>query len=61
MPSFGFGTICLYSSSINSSSDSMICFKCKYEWISRKPNPKACPKCKSRLDNRVLESAEGVL
>ncbi len=26
------------------------CRKCRYEWDSRKRNPKACPKCKSRQD-----------
>jgi len=25
--------------------------RCGYEWISRKPSPKACPRCKRRLDN----------
>lgn len=30
----------------------MICVseKCGYVWIPRKENPKACPKCKTRLD-----------
>ena len=40
----------------------MKCFKCSYEWVSRKPNPKSCPRCKTRLDveaiNRVIESTE---
>ena len=26
------------------------CPKCKYGWIPRKKKPKACPRCKSRLD-----------
>ena len=26
------------------------CGKCEYEWISRVDNPKACPRCKTRLD-----------
>jgi len=26
------------------------CNKCKYEWEPRVPDPKACPRCKSRLD-----------
>jgi len=28
----------------------MKCPRCRYEWESRKDNPKACPRCKSRLD-----------
>lgn len=28
----------------------MNCKKCKYEWKSRKKKPKACPRCKVRLD-----------
>lgn len=28
----------------------MKCNKCKYEWDSRKEKPKACPRCKTRLD-----------
>ena len=28
----------------------MKCKKCKYEWKSRKKDPKACPRCKTRLD-----------
>lgn len=27
----------------------MECPKCGYEWIPRKPNPKACPMCKQYL------------
>ena len=26
------------------------CYKCKYEWEKRKDKPKACPRCKTRLD-----------
>ncbi len=26
------------------------CPKCKYGWIPRKEKPKACPRCKTRLD-----------
>ena len=26
------------------------CGKCGYGWIPRKEKPKACPRCKSRLD-----------
>ena len=26
------------------------CPKCNYKWIPRKEEPKACPRCKSRLD-----------
>jgi len=26
------------------------CEKCLYVWISIKVNPKACPRCKARLD-----------
>lgn len=29
------------------------CFKCNYEWKSRKQEPKACPKCKNRLDKEI--------
>ena len=28
----------------------MNCPKCSYEWESRKESPKACPRCKTRLD-----------
>ena len=28
----------------------MKCNKCEYEWESRIDNPKACPRCKTRLD-----------
>lgn len=28
----------------------MNCPKCDYEWKSRVTTPKACPKCKYRLD-----------
>lgn len=28
----------------------MICHKCGYEWKSRAVSPKACPRCKTRLD-----------
>ena len=28
----------------------MKCPYCNYEWLSRKSNPKACPRCKRRLD-----------
>jgi len=28
----------------------MKCNKCNYNWDSRIENPKACPRCKSRLD-----------
>ena len=26
------------------------CYKCEYEWEARKEKPKACPRCKVRLD-----------
>ena len=26
------------------------CPKCNYEWIARIDEPKACPRCKTRLD-----------
>ena len=35
----------------------MICPKCSYEWESRKPNPKACPRCKARLDYKPKKKA----
>jgi rubrerythrin len=28
----------------------MKCPQCNYEWEPRKPDPKACPRCKTRLD-----------
>ena len=28
----------------------MICEKCEYTWNTRKETPKACPRCKCRLD-----------
>ena len=28
----------------------MKCCKCDYQWETRIENPKACPRCKSRLD-----------
>lgn len=28
----------------------MKCGKCEYEWDKRAEEPKACPRCKSRLD-----------
>jgi len=28
----------------------MNCPKCEYEWESRIAEPKACPRCKTRLD-----------
>jgi rubrerythrin len=30
--------------------ESEICPKCGYKWEKRVENPKACPKCKVRLD-----------
>lgn len=29
-----------------------LCLKCGYEWVSRKPNPKACPYCKQYLKRK---------
>ena len=29
------------------------CVKCKYQWEPRKEEPKACPRCKTRLDQGV--------
>jgi len=26
------------------------CSYCEYEWVSRKENPKECPRCKRRMD-----------
>lgn len=28
------------------------CKKCKYEWDSRKKDPKSCPRCKARMDRK---------
>lgn len=40
----------------------MKCEKCDYEWTSRKEQPKACPRCKTRLDwldhNNLMEEIE---
>lgn len=33
----------------------MKCPKCNYEWESRIKDPKACPRCKSRLDYQAKE------
>lgn len=30
------------------------CGFCDYEWVSRQDNPKACPKCKRRLDTKKV-------
>lgn len=35
------------------------CPKCGYEWESRVAEPKACPRCKSRLDYRREGNTEG--
>ena len=32
----------------------MKCRMCTYEWQNRKPLPKACPRCKSRLDRDLI-------
>ena len=37
----------------------MNCPKCNYEWVSRKMNPCACPRCKSRLDMPKLNQTKG--
>jgi predicted Zn-ribbon and HTH transcriptional regulator len=31
------------------------CTKCGYEWTPRTENPKACPRCKSRMDWKTGE------
>ncbi len=28
----------------------MKCTKCGYQWVARVSKPKACPRCKTRLD-----------
>ncbi len=33
------------------------CPRCAYCWISRVENPKECPRCKNRLDRRLLKWA----
>ncbi len=35
------------------------CPKCDYEWESRVEEPKACPRCKSRLDYQREGNTEG--
>jgi hypothetical protein len=32
----------------------MKCKKCNYQWIARKENPKACPRCKNRIDKMLI-------
>tara|TARA_Y100000310_G_C20467062_1_gene708165 strand:- start:347 stop:469 length:123 start_codon:yes stop_codon:yes gene_type:complete len=36
----------------------MHCKKCGYEWEVRVKTPKACPRCKTRLDAPVKENKE---
>jgi len=33
----------------------VVCWKCAYAWKSRKAKPKACPRCKTRLDRRPCQ------
>lgn len=36
------------------------CLYCKYEWDSRKENPKACPKCKRYIiEDKKMEEQNG--
>jgi len=35
---------------MNTMNNAMNCTFCQYEWNSRVDNPKACPRCKYRLD-----------
>lgn len=34
----------------------MLCKYCEYEWSSRVREPKACPRCKRRLDYEKAKS-----
>ena len=34
------------------------CWRCGYQWDSRKKQPKECPRCKARLDNPRKEKEE---
>ena len=34
------------------------CFRCGYKWLSRKDNPKECPKCKKRMPTITIITAE---
>ena len=36
----------------------MECVKCEYEWESRVKEPKACPRCKTRLDYKLDKKEE---
>jgi len=36
----------------------MNCPKCEYKWESRIDEPKACPRCKTRLDYPIGEEKE---
>ncbi len=33
------------------------CPYCKYKWLNKTNNPKACPRCKSRLDYYPVRQA----
>lgn len=45
----------------------MKCFRCSYDWLTRIEQPKACPRCKTRLDfpykrvdvRKMLKEVEG--
>ena len=34
------------------------CIKCEYEWEARVEEPKACPRCKTRLDYVNIKQKE---
>ena len=34
------------------------CYKCQYEWETRTKKPKACPRCKTRLDYVFKEKVD---
>ncbi len=34
----------------------MKCKKCLYSWESRVKEPKACPRCKNRLDYEIVKN-----
>lgn len=34
------------------------CEKCTYEWESRVETPKACPRCKTRLDYLLVKETQ---
>jgi len=38
----------------------MKCVKCSYQWESRVSDPKACPRCKTRLDYILIKQIDKI-